>query len=396
MKYTLCHKDIPVIRFESYDGIIFKNPEILSEEHVMPCCFDRNGKFSMDDFKEWWLDRAVPLSRKNIRERLHFLNVLSNRSLIAKSMGLSLSDHYWMKTERQEDLSWHEVNFFENEFSGTVGDILFGNHPDAPVSEKDWSSPDITLNGYLNKKWFIDEKGTRVMMKGCSSPQQQEPFNEVLGSLVCGRLGIEHVPYRIMNANGDFYSACPCLTTKDVELVPAWSVIATRRKSNSASYFDHLLDCCRESGMKDTDKIRDGIGNMIAMDFIISNVDRHYNNFGFLRNSGTLEWLGLAPVFDCDHSMFKENCMYDFKIMNPFSSKYTSAKPFATRQYEQLKRIACRCDLSRLNTEKLAGIEDDLYALLSENPRIEEEPRDILCSILKSRVREFERRVEKG
>ena len=37
---------------------------------------------------------------------------------------------------------------------------------------------------------------------------------------------------------------------------------------------------------------------MFLVDFIIANKDRHYRNFGFLRNSETLEWIGLAPVYD--------------------------------------------------------------------------------------------------
>ena len=35
---------------------------------------------------------------------------------------------------------------------------------------------------------------------------------------------------------------------------------------------------------------------MLKVDYIIANEDRHYNNFGFIRNADTLEWLGLAPV----------------------------------------------------------------------------------------------------
>lgn len=40
------------------------------------------------------------------------------------------------------------------------------------------------------------------------------------------------------------------------------------------------------------------------MDFIISNSDRHLNNFGILRDSTTLQWLSYAPIFDSGNSMF--------------------------------------------------------------------------------------------
>ena len=31
---------------------------------------------------------------------------------------------------------------------------------------------------------------------------------------------------------------------------------------------------------------------MLVLDYIISNEDRHCNNFGFIRNAESLEWLG--------------------------------------------------------------------------------------------------------
>lgn len=37
---------------------------------------------------------------------------------------------------------------------------------------------------------------------------------------------------------------------------------------------------------------------LLAFDFIMVNTDRHFGNFGAVRNIETLEWLGPAPVFD--------------------------------------------------------------------------------------------------
>ncbi len=43
---------------------------------------------------------------------------------------------------------------------------------------------------------------------------------------------------------------------------------------------------------------------MLTLDYIIANGDRHYNNFGFIRNAETLEWQGLAPIFDSGASLW--------------------------------------------------------------------------------------------
>lgn len=46
------------------------------------------------------------------------------------------------------------------------------------------------------------------------------------------------------------------------------------------------------------------MGYQIITDFIISNSDRHLNNFGILRDSSSLKWVSYAPLFDSGNSMF--------------------------------------------------------------------------------------------
>jgi hypothetical protein len=45
---------------------------------------------------------------------------------------------------------------------------------------------------------------------------------------------------------------------------------------------------------------------MLAVDYLIVNEDRHFNNLGALRDADTLEWIGLAPVFDCGTSLWHD------------------------------------------------------------------------------------------
>jgi len=45
--------------------------------------------------------------------------------LSSKCLGLSLSDQYWIKPQ-DIDVSWESVNFFYNECSDDIGDVLLG------------------------------------------------------------------------------------------------------------------------------------------------------------------------------------------------------------------------------------------------------------------------------
>lgn len=45
----------------------------------------------------------------------------------------------------------------------------------------------------------------------------------------------------------------------------------------------------------------------ILTDFILSNTDRHYNNFGFLYNSATHKLIKMAPIYDTGNCLFYED-----------------------------------------------------------------------------------------
>ena len=42
---------------------------------------------------------------------------------------------------------------------------------------------------------------------------------------------------------------------------------------------------------------------MILLDAVFGNGDRHAGNFGFLRDSNTGAYLGMAPIYDFDHAL---------------------------------------------------------------------------------------------
>lgn len=161
------------------------------------------------------------------------------------------------------------MNFFHNSFSDDVGKALFGVLNSDCTDTLDLVSPDNTSDGWLKKKWIINN-GERILLKAGTAPYYQEPFNEVLASEICGRLGIEHVEYKIIKNDGTFYSSCTDFVSPQTELVPAWHIVNTLKKNNSTSNFNHLINCCMEFGFKNTEKIKQEICRMLTVDFIIA------------------------------------------------------------------------------------------------------------------------------
>lgn len=217
--------------------------------------------------------------------------------LLTRCFGLSLSDQYWVQPE-DSGLTWKQINFFENPFSEDVGDVLLGKATDA--AGFDLRSPDNTSDGYLKKRWKIIG-GKRCLLKAGSNPFMQQPFNEAAASLVAQRLGIPHVPYTLLWDEGVPYSVCEDFINAGHGTGQRVAGVADGEKGQQhLGSNQHYLNCCRALGVAD---IALAVDQMIVLDYLIANEDRHQNNFGLIRDANTLEWLGAAPIFDSGSSL---------------------------------------------------------------------------------------------
>lgn len=347
MNYTLMHKDIPVadLTLDEATGSIQRVDELLHGEHLPVGIPVQHGVADRAALNEWWEDRSIPASRSGLREALETMGVASSKLLLSRCYGLSLSDHYWVKPAGS-GLTWSQVNFFENSFSEDVGDALFGT----PVRKEgfDFSSPDNTSDGFLKKRWKIID-GKRCLIKAGSPPFQQQPFNEVIASRMADRWGIPHIPYTLLWDDGLPYSVCENFVTPDTELVPAWRVMQTQKKGNQTSVYQHYRNCCEKLGVPGTTHALD---QMLVLDYLIANEDRHFNNFGLLRNPDTLEWLGPAPIYDSGSSLG-----YDKLTPQIRSGRNVTCKPFKKTHQDQLRLVI---SFDWLDFAKLDGVDQDI------------------------------------
>jgi len=355
LRYTLMHKNIAVadIDIDEILGGISKIRGIISKEHLpvgvvpMQCQNETIDRFA---FNQWWTGRSIPASRMGLSDMLDTLGIASSNLLLTKCLGLSLSDHYWIRPY-ESNMLWEDVNFFDNDFSEDIGDLLFGTN--GKNSGFDLSSPDNTSDGNLKKRWKIID-GKRCLLKSGSNPYSQQTFNEVIASKIMERFGIDHVPYSVTWINDEPYSVCEDFVTKDTELISAWRVLQLRTKANHESEYLHYVNICRELGID----IVSSLDKMIVLDYIIANEDRHFNNFGLLRDANTIEWIGAAPIFDSGTSLW-----YD-RLTSRIPINGVNCKPFKKTHGEQLKLVS---SLEWFEASKLDGIEDEILEVFSDD-----------------------------
>ena len=372
MRYILMHREKPTAEIEIDELSNITNVyDVFAKEHL-PVGTTKKGELDKTSLAKWWFKRSIPASRSGLRETLEKLDMSVPQELLTKCYGLSLSDQYWI-SPKDKPLLWKNINFFDNSFSDDVGNLLFGYGEFS--DSMSLVSPDNTSDGQLIKKWKISD-GKRVLIKGGSNPYQQEPLCEVIASEIAERLGIEHTEYKIIWENDRPFSVCKDFITSETELVSAYNIMKNVKKPNDLSEYEFYIKCVEELGIKN---IRQQTEKMLVLDFLICNEDRHYNNFGLVRNAVTLEWEGVAPVFDCGTSLWyntQEN------LIKPISPSISS-KPFKKTHNEQIKLVK---DFSWLDLDNLNGIESIADEILSQSEYISKARKNVLCNAIKQRV----------
>jgi hypothetical protein len=346
MWYTIMHKEVPVadIDIDEVLKAVTGIGNVYNKDHLPPGVYHKN-KIERGYLNEWLTGRKIPASRSGLERALKRLHLKTEKELILKGFGLSLSDQYWI-CPQSKNLRWEDINFFDNEFSSDVGNAFFEQWTERSEEKIDLFSPDNTSDGWLKKKWII-QGGKRLLIKAGSAPFYQEPVNEVIATSIAERLGIPHIVYNLIMDGDQPLSICENMVSSKTELISAWYIMQTEKARNEQSKYQHCLESHEKSGIKD---IRSYLEKMMVLDYIIVNTDRHFNNFGSIRNAETLEWVGPSPIFDSGTSLWHNQ---DIDGINALSK--IESKPFRNNHSDQIKLVT---NFDWIKFDKLKGIDD--------------------------------------
>ena len=194
------------------------------------------------------------------------------------------------------------------------------------------------------------------------------------------RLGVRHVTYALTTDGGKPYSLCENFITPETELIPAWRILRTQKQPNHLSLRSHFLSCCETLGIPG---VKEALDHMLTSDYIIANEDRHWNNFGLVRNANTLEWLGFAPVFDSGTSLWYST--------NRVGAK-TECKPFRSDHNEQIKLVD---DFSWFDIDALDGLVNEALEILLPSEDVDSTRGEAIAKAIMERAGQIEQ-LRKG
>lgn len=361
--FYLMHKNSPVVllQIDLITGSIMRISE-ERESDLIPL----GGQMSNQNFKKWWENRAVPSTRKGVQAALNFLDISSTKSLLVANLGLSLTDHYWIKPI-DSDFTWEQVTLYTNDFSDSIGEFQFTQQEQIfDLTGKTTFCPSASLQGELKKKWLIGDDGTRFLAKGNHGLSCQQSLNEVFASEIHCRQGIvPYVDYKLTTIDTNEGSSIGCIsknfTTTNIEFIPAYEVNLSCKKRNDCSEYEFFIQVCTQNGL-DENYVRKFLEYQIMTDFVISNTDRHFNNFGVLRDSNSLKFVSMAPIYDSGNSLFWDtpSVPRDLALLTIQTNSFKK-KELDLLDYIQDKNVLC--------IDKLPS-RDELFHLLTKDTNV--------------------------
>ena len=151
-------------------------------------------------------------------------------------------------------------------------------------------------SGMLPKAWrFIEGDGIYLYKGGTSGAANtgNEPYSEFYASQIAEAMGLHAVRYELENWKGILASRCRLFTDIHTAYIPIGRIVREGGLKACLEYYEKLGPDAYEE-----------VKSMLVFDAVIYNEDRHFGNFGVLRDNRSGEVLGAAPVFDNGLSLF--------------------------------------------------------------------------------------------
>lgn len=315
--YLLMNKDEEVVKFDYLFNVIKKFG---------------NLPYGANSVGEWVSKRVEFPCVKDVKPLYDVLNVSSQIDFAELTRCISLADTFWIK-RTYDKISWSSVSPYENKLSNMFS--IYGlDGVLIPEIEGVYIAPDVSIDGSFPHKWvFRDDDfyymkaGSLYSLGGVNSGR--EPYSEYYACKVAEALGFDCVDYQIehyVRSDGkiDTVTVCESLTSEDVGLVTAYDL-------GIRSYKD-CIEYCKEFD----DGSFENIIDMLFLDCLLVNTDRHFNNISFYVDNVSQDVLKLASIYD-NNAALAPRFLEGTDSINEIDS-YVSA---TGESFESLFRLIC-------------------------------------------------------
>lgn len=250
------------------------------------------------DVTSWVDSRTSPIGRANIGTLLKLAGIRNRQEYLSVTYGISLTDTFWVRPVGNT-MVWDRVSPYKNRLSRIISEIaLNGGFTANNVRSP---SPEYTLDGSTDKCWKR-ENGIIYLYKTNGEKRSgitgNRPYCEyyacqVAKQLISNKRHFVHYGIKVAKTDNGYnkaYVKCPIFTSERFGYLPM---------DQSGYSGVELIDLYKVL----PDESQLVLREMLLLDSIILNFDRHMGNYGFIVNNDTYKLQSFAPIFDNDCSL---------------------------------------------------------------------------------------------
>lgn len=264
----------------------------------MPLYLAAGGKL-----EDWLISRAIDRHRTNSRILKKVLRLTDSSDLAAvlRVHAATITDNYWVRPDSEETLSYENVQFTEDTFAEVALTGNFSSYSKMYDKAKmNAGSPELTNIGSYEKCWRVKEN--RWYLYKCGTPLER--FSELFISRLGIALGFAMAEYL---PEGEFVKTSD-FTEGIYNYEPVASIVGD--EEDYAFNYDRLTALSPALARKYLD--------ILYMDALCFNVDRHTQNYGILRKRTDGSIVGMAPNFDNNIALISRGYGADARQTNGF------------------------------------------------------------------------------
>lgn len=276
-EYMVMHKDTELFLVNDQKGTL---KVVCQNKNLLPFALRGLKKIRYTDYYKWASERSLNVARENAKKILNSCDLSQTDKFEAarQSRLLSIEDRYWIRENEKE--KWKDFDLRKVPLSKSVSVIALDGH--MMSLQGDTFTAEITNRGSYPQCWERDPDGHLYLYK--KSKQNNESKHEVLASEIMDLLGVDHIHYEMDESRGPQICKCRCMTEKYARLT-----------------YQEFEQYCYHIGIDPIGYIDEhferAFGEMLIMDYVLSNPDRHGGNWGFLYDdNGRI--LKMHPLMD--------------------------------------------------------------------------------------------------
>ena len=233
--------------------------------------------------EDWLIGRAIDRHRPNGRILKKLLGIRDTGDLasVLHVHAAAITDDYWLRADTEPDLAYRDIQYTENYFSEVALRGRFSSYGTELTPEQSFGkAPDLTTVGSYEKCWRLENSAWYMHKQGSALERFSELFIAALGT----ELGFAMAAYE----RTDDHIKTKDFTGGTLNFEPAAALVGDDED------YELNYDRIEALGPRLTAQYLD----ILYMDALCFNMDRHTYNYGFLRDRNTGRVLSMAPNFD--------------------------------------------------------------------------------------------------